>query len=236
MIAAISEAWLLPSKAFRRSPSRREERRARRCRVRASASLPSSCSGAMYWNVPRIVPSAVSGASVGRQTADTERTLAGRRGAVTCASPKSSSFTPAFVSMTLPGLRSRWTMPCAVRLVERVGDLDAEAKHLLEGQRAFRERAVERLALDILHHEVVDAALVADVVERADVRMVESARSSAPRARTAARSSGRREVRRQHLDRDGRGRAACRARGRPRPCRPRRAARRSRKGRGGCRV
>ena len=24
--------------------------------VRASASLPSSCSGAMYWNVPRIVP------------------------------------------------------------------------------------------------------------------------------------------------------------------------------------
>ena len=30
------------------------------------------------------------------------------------------------VSITLPGFRSRWTMPCAVRLVERVGDLGGE--------------------------------------------------------------------------------------------------------------
>ena len=29
--------------------------------VRASASSPSNCSGAMYWNVPRIVPSCVRG-------------------------------------------------------------------------------------------------------------------------------------------------------------------------------
>ncbi len=29
--------------------------------VRASASAPSSCSGAMYWNVPRTVPAVVSG-------------------------------------------------------------------------------------------------------------------------------------------------------------------------------
>ena len=42
------------------------------------------------------------------------------------ARPKSSSFTPDFVSMTLPGFRSRWTIPLPVRGVERVGDLDRD--------------------------------------------------------------------------------------------------------------
>ena len=44
---------------------------------------------------------------------------------------------------------------------------------------------------------------LADVVERADVRMVERRDRLAPRARTAARSSGSARVRRQDLDRDG---------------------------------
>ena len=44
-----------------RSPSRRARSPAPTDRCAHPASLPSSCSGAMYWNVPTIVPSAVSG-------------------------------------------------------------------------------------------------------------------------------------------------------------------------------
>ena len=90
---------------------------------RASASLPSICSGDMYWIVPIIVPAVVSGetglglaqgpaAGKRRRRADpsaaagTPRISPGR---------KSISFAPAFVSMMFPGFRSRCTMPLAVR-------------------------------------------------------------------------------------------------------------------------
>ena len=53
----------------------------------------------------------------------------------TCARPKSSSFAPVFVSITLPGLRSRWTIPCLCARVERVGDLRCRSEHLVERQR-----------------------------------------------------------------------------------------------------
>ena len=78
------------------------------------------------------------------------------------------------VSMMLPGLRSRWTMPGAVRLVERIGDLDRRSA--APGRAAARpsaSRVGERLALEMLHHQEVDAVLAADVVERADVRVVQ---------------------------------------------------------------
>jgi hypothetical protein len=70
---------------------------------RASASLPSSCSGAMYWKVPRIAPSCVRFCWVGSAV----RLDGAGAGAIAFASPKSSSFTPVFVSITLPGFRSR---------------------------------------------------------------------------------------------------------------------------------
>ena len=74
--------------------------------VRASTSPPSSCSGAMYWNVPTIAPSSVSCFfSVAMLVSATAALSAG------LAKPKSSSFTPDFVSMMLPGFTSRWTTP-----------------------------------------------------------------------------------------------------------------------------
>ena len=63
--------------------------------------------------------------------------------------------------------------PRAMRLVERVGDLNREGQRLIERQRAFRQSLRERLAFEVLHDQIVDAVLVADVVKRADVRMVE---------------------------------------------------------------
>ena len=77
--------------------------------LRASASRPSTCSGAMYCTVPRIVPCAVSGAAVAsRVIPDIEIGAAAPR---SFATPKSSSFAPDLISMILAGLRSRWTMP-----------------------------------------------------------------------------------------------------------------------------
>ena len=74
--------------------------------VRASDGLPSSCSGAMYWRVPRIVPSAVTGAGV-VAVLTSEKAGADESGAMVRARPKSSSLSPDFVSITLPGFRSR---------------------------------------------------------------------------------------------------------------------------------
>src|ERR1700683_3549301 len=103
--------------------------------LRASAGLPSSCSGDMYCMVPRIVPCTVSG-----------RLMVGEAPGSPCkisssfAKPKSSSFAPVFVSITFAGFNSR----------------------------------CQRLALEIFHHQILGAVLMADVVEHADVRMAEA--------------------------------------------------------------
>ena len=67
--------------------------------VRASVSVPWSCSGDMYCGVPRIVPAPVSGAL-------TVIPFSGS-GSIAFARPKSSSLTPVFVTSTFPGFRSR---------------------------------------------------------------------------------------------------------------------------------
>ena len=54
-----------------------------------------------------------------------------------------------------------------VRGIERIGDLNAVLDHLGQGQRALQD-----LAVDALHDEVVDALVRTDVVQRADVRML----------------------------------------------------------------
>ena len=64
--------------------------------------------------------------------------------------------------------------PLAMRLVERVGDLPSERQHLGRRQRTPFQPVGQRLALHVLHDQVVEAVLVADVVEHADVRMVEA--------------------------------------------------------------
>ena len=54
--------------------------------------------------------------------------------------------------------------PGAVRLVERIRDLDPHAERLLQGQPASLQAIVQRLAFEQLHHDVVDSVLAADVV------------------------------------------------------------------------
>ena len=60
-----------------------------------------------------------------------------------------------------------------MRTVQRISDLDRAREGRVERQRSLRQPRGERFAVDELHDEKVDALIVADVVDRADVRMVE---------------------------------------------------------------
>ncbi len=63
--------------------------------------------------------------------------------------------------------------PGAVGVMQGVGDLRAIAQDLSERKRPAADALRERLALDVLHDQVLGAVLVPDVVQRTDVRMRE---------------------------------------------------------------
>lgn len=58
--------------------------------------------------------------------------------------------------------------------LQRRGDRRADAQRLLYGQRKLRDPDGQRLSFELLHDEGADVALRADVVEGADVRMIEA--------------------------------------------------------------
>jgi hypothetical protein len=62
----------------------------------------------------------------------------------------------------------------AMRFVQSIGNFCAVAKHLVNGEWPFRDSLVERFSLDILEHQEIDAILLADVVQRADVGMLQA--------------------------------------------------------------
>ena len=103
-IAEATLSWLFPSKA--RLPVRVSYSTApsEKMSLRPSSSLPSTCSGDMYWNVPTIVPCSVTGESCVTAAVSVAVLV---RGAAGLARPKSSSFAPVGVSMMLPGFKSR---------------------------------------------------------------------------------------------------------------------------------
>ncbi|MEA2570271.1 MAG: hypothetical protein QOI24_2272 [Acidobacteriota bacterium] len=57
--------------------------------------------------------------------------------------------------------------------IERIGDFRADAEYLWKRKRSAGERVGQRFAIEVLHHEVVDSILMADVVQHADVRVIE---------------------------------------------------------------
>ena len=136
--------------------------------LRASASRPSSCSGAMYCSVPGIAPVSVMGCRVSASVTSLIA-LVGR----SFARPKSRSLAPDLVSMTLPGFRSRCTMPDGVCGRQRLADLPGVPDRPVDRQRAMGQPIGQRLAFEVLHHQEVDAVLMADVEQRADAGMAE---------------------------------------------------------------
>jgi hypothetical protein len=63
--------------------------------------------------------------------------------------------------------------PAAMGTLEAVADFDSIAKDLVDWQRPIAETIGESLAFQILHHEVADAVLLSDIMEGADVGMVQ---------------------------------------------------------------
>ncbi len=61
----------------------------------------------------------------------------------------------------------------AMRFVERIGDVDRVRHRFVERQRSISQPRGQRFSLDQFHHQEVDAVVLADVVQRADVRMVQ---------------------------------------------------------------
>ena len=63
--------------------------------------------------------------------------------------------------------------PFAVCAFQRAGDLRGEPQRVLDVQGSARDPVSQRFTLEVLHDEELDAVLLADVVKRADVRMVQ---------------------------------------------------------------
>ena len=116
--------------------------------------------------------------------------------------PKSSSFAPFLVSITFAGFRSRCTMPRLVGRVERFRDLNRILERLRDRQGAFPETFGQRLPFQRTPSRDSRCRPVADVVERADMRMIqlrdEPRLALEPRAAVGVV----REVRAQQFDRD----------------------------------
>ena len=92
------------------SPSRRGAPPARRCRCArrppAPRAAPAPCTGTCRGSFPPLRERLRLGGK--RRSSPRPAPSPGPERA----RPKSRSFAPVFVSITLPGLRSRWTMPC----------------------------------------------------------------------------------------------------------------------------
>ena len=150
--------------------------------------------GAMKATVPNTTPACVSACCVGSSARAVPAAAA-------LARPKSSSFAPVFVSMTLAGFRSRWTRP---------------ARWQRQGHRRFRRQcaaprpaatgpapaARRATALEVLHDQERPAIQTG---EPNRVQMADDSGSPArgPRARAPLRLEVTGRVGGQHLDRDG---------------------------------
>ena len=93
--------------------------------------------------------------------------------------------------------------PGPMRAVQRIGDLRGELQRLIQRERAALDARRQRLALHVLHHHVAGAILVADVVEHADVRMVQRSNGAGLALKSLAQILALGDVFGQDLDGDG---------------------------------
>ena len=178
---------------------------------RSSTGLPSICSGAMYCSVPamelapisvELVHAAVGSAAQPLREAEVEHLRA------------------VGVSITLAGFEVAMDDPLAMDVAERVGDVARDVDRLVDRERSARQPAGQRFAFEILHHEEIESAVVPDVVDAADVRVLEPRDRLRLAVEPLAHLVGSPVAARDDLDRDRCDRAADRARDTPRPCRP----------------
>jgi len=81
-----------------------------------------------------------------------------------------------------------------------VGDLHSEPQDRIDGEWPLGQAIGQRLAFEVLQDEVVDAVLLPDVVERADVGMVEGGDGAGLALEARAQVRVRGQVFREDLD------------------------------------
>ena len=129
----------------------------------------------MYCNVPRMVPCAVSGALC------VASALSPPTGAIAAAlrQPKVQQLGALVRQHDVAGLQVAVHDLAPMRFVQGVGDFGGVAQDLVERERSPGEPLGQGLPVQILHHEVVGAILLADIEDRTDVRVAE--RGQGPR-------------------------------------------------------
>ncbi len=63
--------------------------------------------------------------------------------------------------------------PARMRFVQGLGDLDSDLQRFLEGRRSPPQPVGQSFAFQMLHHQEADPVLRADIVQGADVRMIQ---------------------------------------------------------------
>ena len=91
----------------------------------------------------------------------------------------------------------------SVSTSERSSDLGPDAESLIKRQRATGQSSGKTLAIDELHHEEISLALGNDVVQCADVRVIESGNQFRFAFEAVAQIRSCRQVGPQRLQRDG---------------------------------
>jgi hypothetical protein len=93
--------------------------------------------------------------------------------------------------------------PFSVRFIERVGNVDGVPEHLFHWQRPLGQARGQCCSLQVLHHEEVDAVLMADVAEDRDMRMIQAGDGTRFALEPLAQVRLVGEMRGQHFDCDG---------------------------------
>ena len=194
------------------------------------APVPATCTP----TVPSVRPPRSS--SIHRRPSGRPAPLAPRAPATAWPARSPGSWpAPRAVTKMFAGLMSRWMIPLRVRRLQTVRHLERQIDRSPPRAGPAPEPLLQRLALEQLHRDEVPAFMLVDVVDCADVRVIQ--RRGGPRL--ALEPLQRVAVPGQHLRAGTSGRPAARA-GCPRPCRPhpsrrRRASRGSGSGRPSCR-
>ena len=166
--------------------------------VRASATCPSICSGAMYGNVPSTTPACVS---------DTVRVPAGAGGV--SVSPARDARETEVQHFGAGGrqhhvARLEIAMDDArpMRAVEGLCDLDSACERFVQRQWPPPKAGRQGFTLDKLQHQIVDAGLRADIVDGADVRMAQCRDGARLALKPLSPVAVTRAIAADHLDRD----------------------------------
>ena len=139
----------------------------------------------MYTIVPTAEPGSVSSASIIR---------VGVRGGSAGQAEVEHLGVTAFGEKDVCGLDIAMSDALGVRFLQGVGNLDRVLERLVERDGAGLQPIRERLALQVLHDEVRDAVLFTDVIERANVGMIELGDRARLALEPLAEIAGRRRV------------------------------------------